>query len=185
MNSIRSYLPTLVFLLATTQLFSQATQDSTSNNEFNYTERFDPRKALLYSSVLPGLGQAYNKKYWKIPIFYGGFVVGVYVTGFYQDRYVQYRNELLNSLSTNSFPSTPSNFTESTLRRAVDFYQRKRDATLVMLGLGYLLQIIDAHVDAHLKDFKFNPNLKVSLRPTINQNQFSGNYTGLGITLTF
>lgn len=166
--------------------FAQNAQaDSVLNKEFDYSERFSPRRALFYSAIMPGMGQAYNKKYWKIPIFYAGFAMGVYVTGFYQDRYVQYRNELLNSLSTNSFPSTPSNFTEATLRRAVDFYQRKRDATLVLLGIGYLLQIVDAHVDAHLKDFKYNPNLAIKIEPVLKQDNMTGSQAGVGLTITF
>lgn len=165
--------------------FAQSKPDTVVVEEFDYSARFSPRKALFYSTVMPGLGQAYNKKYWKIPIFYAGFAAGIYVTGFYQERYVDYRNELLNSLSTNSFPSSPSNFTEATLRRAVDFYQRKRDATLVMLGIGYLLQIVDAHVDAHLKDFKYNPNLSLRIEPVMRQDALTGQQSGLGLTITF
>lgn len=181
----------LLILIGCLSLFSSlcfaqnAPSDSVLNKAFDYSERFSPRRALFYSAILPGMGQAYNKKYWKIPIFYAGFAMGVYVTGFYQDRYVQYRNELLNSLSTNSFPSTPSNFTEATLRRAVDFYQRKRDATLVLLGVGYLLQIVDAHVDAHLKDFKYNPNLAIKIEPVLKQDIMTGSQAGVGLTITF
>ena len=182
---MRLLLPIILFIQLSGTSFAQSKADSVLAKEFDYSQRFSPRKALFYSAVLPGMGQAYNKKYWKIPIFYTGFAMGIYVTGFYQDRYVQYRNELLNSLSTNSFPSTPSNFTEATLRRAVDFYQRKRDATLVLLGIGYLLQIIDAHVDAHLKDFKYNPNLSLKLEPVAHQDILTGQQVGFGLTITF
>lgn len=183
---MRQSLPIILFLLILQgSLFAQTEPDTISSKGFDYSERFSPRKALFFSAVMPGLGQAYNKKYWKIPIFYAGFSVGIYITGFYQERYVEFRNELLNSLSTNSFPSTPSNFTEATLRRAVDFYQRKRDATLVLLGIGYLLQIVDAHVDAHLKDFKYNPNLSLRVEPVIRQDALIGQQTGLGLTVTF
>ena len=185
MSLSRLFLLTILFSVFARVLYAQEPSDSTLIKELDYSERFNPRRALFYSAILPGMGQAYNKKYWKIPIFYAGFAVGIYVTGFYQEQYVDYRNELLNSISTNSFPSTPSNFTEATLRRAVDFYQRKRDATIVFLGIGYLLQIVDAHVDAHLKDFKYNPNLKVSLEPVIRQDVFTGTTSGLGLTFTF
>jgi hypothetical protein len=68
----------------------------------------------------------------------------------------------------------------------IDFYRRKRDFTLVLMGLGYLLQIVDAHVDAHLKEFKYNPNLKkVSLAPMVNQDNMTGRTTGMSLTYTF
>jgi hypothetical protein len=185
MKNKKSYILAVLLMLLVGIADAQIKSDSTAKKDFDYSNRFSPRRALYFSAIMPGLGQAYNRKYWKMPIFYAGFAAGVYVTGFYQDKYVEYRNELLNSLSTNSFPSTPSNFTEATLRRAVDFYQRKRDATLVLMGIGYLLQIVDAHVDAHLKDFKYNPNLKVSIEPVRYPNDFSGTGGGLALTVTF
>jgi len=153
--------------------------------KFDYAKRFDPRRALLFSAVMPGMGQVYNKKYWKLPLVYGGLGAGVYVMNFYQDQYRQYRNELLESLSTQTFPSAKFNLSEATLRRGVDFYRRKRDFTIVLLGLGYLLQIVDAHVDAHLKEFKYNPNLRVSLEPEINQDPVVGRTSGMALKFTF
>lgn len=153
--------------------------------KFDFSKRFDPRKALLFSAVLPGMGQVYNKKYWKLPLVYGGIGAGIYVMNFYQTEYSRTRTELLNSVSTNTFPSSPSGLTEATLRRAVDFYRRKRDFTIVLLGIGYLLQIVDAHVDAHLKEFKYNPNLRVSLVPEASQHPLTGRSTGMGLTITF
>lgn len=167
------------------QSFEQGDSLMQGKRQFDPYKRFDPRRALLFSAVMPGLGQAYNNKYWKLPLVYGGIGAGIYVLNFYQDNYSQYRNELLVSLSTQTFPSVPSNMSEATLRRAVDFYRRKRDFTIVLLGLGYLLQIVDAHVDAHLKEFKYNPNLRVSFRPEIGRNPLTGSYAGGGIVITF
>lgn len=157
----------------------------TGRKPVDFAKRFDPRKALLFSAVLPGMGQIYNKKYWKLPLVYGGIGAGIYVMNFYQQEYSKSRTELLDNLSTNTFPSNPSGLSEATLRRAVDFYRRKRDFTIVLLGLGYLLQIVDAHVDAHLKEFKYNPNLRVSLVPELNQDPLTGRSTGMGLTITF
>ena len=156
-----------------------------TTRKFDFSKRFDPRRALLFSAVLPGMGQIYNKKYWKLPLVYGGIGAGIYVMNFYQNQYSKSRTELLSSVSTNTFPSVPSGLTEATLRRAVDFYRRKRDFTIVLLGLGYLLQIVDAHVDAHLKEFKYNPNLRVSLVPEVSQDPMTGRSTGMGLTITF
>jgi len=156
-----------------------------ANSGFDYYSRFNPRRALFLAAVLPGMGQVYTKKYWKLPIVYGGIGAGIYVMDFYQERYEQYRNELLENLSTNTFPSQPSNLTEATLRRAVDFYRRKRDFTIVLLGIGYLMQIVDAHVDAHLKEFRYNPNLRVGFRPEVSQDAMIGRTAGASLTLTF
>ncbi|MFM7194494.1 MAG: DUF5683 domain-containing protein [Bacteroidota bacterium] len=156
---------------------------ATSN--FDYYERFNPRRALFYAAVLPGMGQVYTKKYWKLPIVYGGIGAGIYVMNFYQKNYSQYRSELLENLSANTFPSQPSKLSEATLRRVVDFYRRKRDFTIVLLGIGYLLQMVDAHVDAHLKEFRYNPNLKVGLRPEVSQDLMTGRTAGASLTITF
>src|SRR5690606_9269795 len=64
----------------------------------SYSNRYDPRKALLYAAVLPGLGQVYNKKYWKLPLVYGGLGATAYAVNFYQDGYRLYRRELFFNL---------------------------------------------------------------------------------------
>lgn len=187
MNAALKRLAFLVLLLSSVRSFSQElviVPDSVAQQQsFDYAKRFDPRKALFFAAVLPGMGQVYNNKYWKLPIVYGGFAAGIYVMDFYQKEYAAYRTELLENLSGNTFPSTPSNLSEATLRRVVDFYRRKRDFTIVLMGLGYLLQIVDAHVDAHLKEFKYNPNLKrIGLAPELNSDQLTGRTAGFTLT---
>jgi len=155
------------------------------NNELADTtqiKRLDPHKALFYSAVFPGLGQIYNKKYWKLPIIYGGIVGAVMVVDYYQDIYVTYRAELYTYLDTGS---SPSGRTESDLRYIVDKAKRQRDYWLIISGIGYLLQIVDAHVDAHLNEFKVNKEMKISLTPMIEQNMMIGRTTGFALTFKF
>ena len=147
-------------------------------------KRLDPRKALFYSAVLPGLGQIYNGKYWKLPLVYGGFAVTISVVSFYQKAYMQYRDELLILLADGGAVS-PSGRTVANLRYIVDKARRERDYYVIITGIWYLLQIVDAHVDAHLQEFKVNKDLKLSLEPSINQNAFTGRTTGLSLTLKF
>ncbi|HEV8514631.1 MAG TPA: DUF5683 domain-containing protein [Cyclobacteriaceae bacterium] len=149
-----------------------------------YAKRFDPRKALFYSAVLPGLGQAYNKKYWKIPLVYGGFLGLLAVVKYYDDLQFKYKNQLFDIINYPDIPvyTTISNpEIEKQLRAAVDQARRQRDYFMIFTGFFYILQMVDAHVDAHLKEFELNPKLHVRLEPTFNPAQG----LGLGLTLKF
>ena len=150
----------------------------------SYAKRFDPRKALLFSAILPGLGQAYNKKYWKIPIIYGGFYGIGLIVNFDQKLYRYYKNELYYILETGS-PQSKGKYSQEVLRPAIDRARRDRDFWMIMMGLLYILQIVDAHVDAHLKEFDLNPNLKVGLKPMVQQNAMFGRQTGVSLSIKF
>lgn len=155
----------------------------------SYASRYDPRRALLLAAVLPGLGQIYNKKYWKLPLVYGGFISIGYGLNFYQSGYRKYKNQLFDNLNTDpsdeSLLNTQSKFTTSQLRTIVDRYRRERDFMIILMAGMYLLQIVDAHVDAHLKEFDLNPNLQVSIEPTIEQNAMLGRQTGVSLIFRF
>lgn len=151
----------------------------------SYSKRFDPRKALLYSAVFPGAGQAYNKKYWKMPLVYGGFVGGVYIVNYYQTKYIQYKNELFTLLNEPTLKKSAEGHTEDQLRSAISTNRRQRDYFTALTALWYILQMVDAHVDAHLKEFDLNPQLQVRLEPSIQNNPLSGKSTGLSLTLRF
>ena len=155
----------------------------------SYATRYDPQRALLLAAVVPGLGQIYTKKYWKLPLVYGGFFALGYAFNQYNNYYQQYKKELFYNLEngydqdSQHRPGDP--YTTGSYRTAVDFYRNKRDLMVLLLGGMYFLQIIDAHVDAHLKEFDLNPNLQVSIRPNITQSDLTGRQTGLSITLKF
>jgi hypothetical protein len=149
-----------------------------------YAARFDPRKALLYAAVLPGLGQIYNKKYWKLPLVYGGMIGFGYGINFYQEGYVKYKEELFDLLDSDSNLSA-SGFTEDQLRTIVDRYRRERDFFIILMAGMYLLQIVDAHVDAHLKEFDINPNLHVRVQPTWETDVMTGRTAGLSLKFRF
>lgn len=146
-------------------------------------KRFNPQKALLYSAVLPGAGQVYNKKYWKVPIVYGGFVFLGYFIDTYNDNYLFYKEELFKEL--NDPGSSSTGLAETDLRSYTDQYRRERDFFIVLTGLWYMLQIIDAHVDSHLKEFEVNPNLNVRIEPYFKQDMLIGRQSGFSVTLRF
>jgi hypothetical protein len=155
----------------------------------SYATRYNPRKALLFAAILPGLGQIYNKKYWKLPLVYGGFISIGYGMNLYQTGYRKYKNQLFDNLnaapSNESHINPESEFTTAQLRTIVTRYRRERDFMVVLMAGMYLLQIIDAHVDAHLKEFDLNPNLQVSIEPTLEQNTMMGRQTGVSVIIKF
>lgn len=147
-----------------------------------YTKRFDPRKALFFSAILPGAGQAYNKKYWKIPMVYGGLIGLGLVVKYYNDGVIKYKDQLYYNLNHPNITYNPvSGATTQTLRNVVDAARHQRDYFTIMTGLFYLLQMVDAHVDAHLKEFDVNPRMHVRLQPTLGP----GGAPGFGLTMKF
>jgi len=150
----------------------------------SYATQYDPRKALLYAAILPGLGQVYNKKYWKLPLVYGGFIGFGYGINFYQKGYTKYKAELFDVLETDA-PYSESGFTEDQLRTIVDRYRRERDFFIILMAGMYLLQMVDAHVDAHLKEFDLNPNLHVKLQPLWESDLLTGRSAGFSIKFRF
>ncbi|HMG88639.1 MAG TPA: DUF5683 domain-containing protein [Chryseolinea sp.] len=155
----------------------------------SYATRFDPRKALLYAAVIPGLGQIYTKKYWKLPLVYGGMIVLGYAINFYQDGYTTYKAKLYwnleNGYEADDAVAPDDSYTTANYRHIVDEYKRERDFMIILMGGMYLLQMIDAHVDAHLKEFDLNPKLQLSVRPTAEQNDLIGRQSGVSLILKF
>lgn len=131
-----------------------------------------PTKAAFYSAILPGLGQAYNKKYWKIPIVYGGFAISVYSYTFNQREYNKFRDEYKRRLDGTFDPNHPiyGNLDNARLISAQRFHQRNRDLSMLMTVGIYILNIVDANVDAHL--MQFNVSDKLSLKPDLYQNSW-------------
>src|SRR6187551_3123496 len=110
----------------------------------SYASRYDPQRALLLAAVIPGLGQIYNKKYWKLPLVYGGFVGIGYAINFYQGNYKKYKVQLFQNLDKGigenlSDPGDPNGYTTGQLRTIVDKSRRERDFWTIMLGAMYLL----------------------------------------------
>ena len=143
-----------------------------------------PARAAFYSALVPGLGQAYNKKYWKIPIVYIGLGVGIYSYTFNQKEYHKFRDEYKRRLAGTNDPNHPiyGNLDNDRLIRGQKFHQRNRDLSALITAGIYILNIVDANVDAHLMQFNVNDNL--SLKPDMNQNQIDYKFN-YGMTLTF
>lgn len=147
-------------------------------------QKYNPTKAGLYSAVLPGLGQYYNKKYWKIPIVLGGIGTGVGITLWNQKQYTRYRNAFISELNgqTHEFSEIPG-ITADALGRTQDRAKRQRDYAIAITGLVYILNIVDAVVDAHLYEGRNDPDL--ALNPTIIYDEFGKQNTKAGLSLNY
>jgi len=180
----------LGFLLTSAQDQSVVLSDSAfaeyedDGQLFQEVSNLNPQRAALLSAVFPGLGQVYNKQYWKVPLVFSGMLVFAH--------YINYSNKIYHSLRNatilvNSGQESPySNVTSvDGLSRNRDNFRQNRDF-LIILGCGfYLLQIVDAHVSAHLEEFIVNKDLAVNIRPSIQSTPLISQAVGLSLVINF
>lgn len=146
--------------------------------------KYNPTKAGLYSAVLPGLGQYYNKKYWKIPIVWGAVGTGVGIIFYNDKQYKRYRTAYIAEL--NGQPHEFSNIKgidKIVLGNAQDRSKRYRDYSIAITGLVYILGIVDAVVDAHLYEQRHDPDL--ALKPTIINDNIGIGQAKAGLSLSY
>ncbi len=141
-----------------------------------------PSKAAFYSAILPGLGQAYNKKYWKVPIVWGAIGTGIYFYVRNDRQFDRYRDAYKRRLAGFEDDEFFGIVSEDGLIRAQQQFRRNKEVSLlVTIGL-YALNIIDANVDAHLLQFNVDENLSLSPHYQYNQMEHSSD---LGLTVNF
>ena len=169
------------------------------------TWRPDPKRALWLALVIPGGGQIYNRKYWKLPLVYGGFIGCIYAMNWnntmykdYSQAYIDLMDNDPNTQSYNQFLHLGMKITteadkkryQDIFRKRKDKYRRWRDLSFfVMLGV-YALSVIDAYVDAELSVFDISDDLSLKVEPTIINNRSSSNLldassVGLQCSLNF
>lgn len=148
-------------------------------------KKLNPTKAGLYSAVLPGLGQFYNKKYWKIPVVWGAVGVGAGIAIWNQNRYLEYREYYIAKLNgtPNEFVDNNPRLDKIALANAQDRSKRQRDYAIAITGLIYILNIVDAVVDAHLYEGRKDPDL--TFTPAIIYDEFGNNPPKTGLSLNF
>jgi len=146
-------------------------------------KKHSPQKAMMMSACLPGLGQAYNRKYWKIPIIYIGAATITYFVTFNSKYYNEFKKAYL--YRTDGDPTTidayANMYATDQLLTLKDYYRRDLELTFIIGGALYALNIIDAAVDAHLYKFDVGDNLSMKINPAF----FSFcNHSATGITLS-
>jgi len=171
-------------------------------------EKFKPdsKKATLFAAVFPGLGQIYNRKYWKLPLVYGSFIGCAYAITWNGNQYNGYRRAYIDFIdedpTTNSWDvyrygayrrqdvadwtaDMKNNFGNA-LKSARDFYRRDRDLSYIVTVGVYAIWIIDAYVDAQLFDFDVNPDLSMRMEPVLfDRTPNSARSIGMQLCFTF
>jgi len=171
------FVSSLLCCLSTSTLFAQTSPASDSTTirwEGKWStpkERFQPipKKAILYSAILPGLGQVYNRQYWKVPIIYAGMAAAFIAYDFNNSRYQQYKKAYIARIDNN--PSTTDEFvglyTDANLKTLQDSYKRFADMTILFTAVGFAIQSLDALTAAHLKNFDVSKDISFRFRPTV------------------
>ena len=164
----------------------------------------DPKRALWLALVFPGGGQIYNRKYWKLPIVYGGFIGCLYAMNWNNTMYKDYSQAYLDLVdkdpgtqSYNLFLHLGTRIDDSNKRQYEDIFKKRKDkfrrwrdlSFFVLLGV-YALSVIDAYVDAELSNFDISKDLSLKLEPTIlnnhsSSNPLDGSSLGLQCSLNF
>lgn len=168
-----------------------------------------PVKATMMAAAFPGLGQVYNRKYWKIPLVYAGFgALGYSIIrnsqnfdGYmkaYQDltddvpetvSYEKYTSsfdsgEIDPALGADNYSAQTHSWVKDQMLNAISFYRRYRDLSYIGVGIWYIVSILDANVDAIMSDYDIGPELQLSVEP-VQLNTVYGTTMGLGVKVTF
>lgn len=151
---------------------------------FQSISQLDPNKAAMLSAVLPGLGQAYNNQYWKIPLIYGGGIIIAHYINYNHRIYHEFGNALIAEKDGDEGTVNPySRYQVTNLTRNRDAFRRNRDF-LMLIGVAYyLLNIVDAHVSAHLHEFEVNENLSLNISPSFQTSPVISQAVGLSVSL--
>ncbi|MFK7899776.1 MAG: DUF5683 domain-containing protein [Cyclobacteriaceae bacterium] len=158
----------------------------------------NPKKAAMLSAILPGLGQVYNKKYWKVPVIYTALVSLGYAI-FWNNTRLTKVNKVVNTWPTSTSGAPDESITNAAItsvpgyvldsysesRSVQDLHRRNKDYSTIIMGLFYAINIVDAAVDAHLYRFKINEDALMSLDPTLIPTDRQNASLGMRLKITF
>ena len=144
----------IIFILCCGHYHTYAQKNNTYSN----------KKATILSIACPGLGQCYNKKYWKAPIIYAGLSGSMYFYLKNNNQYNSYKSSYIAETDDDPNTINSSNYTASNLVTLKNYYRNNRDIAGLLFLLCYLLNIMDAAVDSHLLDYNINDDLSLNLK---------------------
>lgn len=187
----------------TATLASDSSRVSKKRSATGVTERIarfkpEPYKATWLAVVLPGAGQIYNRKYWKLPIVYGGIMGCLYAYNWNNQMYSDYRQAFLDIMDADPnsksyetfFPSgydfqSNEEYLKELFKKRKNRYRRWRDLSVFACVGVYLVSIVDAYVDAHLSSFDISEDINLSIHPDVQPSGANGNYYGLNCNISF
>ena len=155
---------------------------------FNLQERFipDPKKAMWLAIVIPGGGQIYNRKYWKLPLVYGGFIGCLYALNWNNTMYRDYSQAYIDIMDSDDNTKSYENFLpigydvnanigrlQEIFQRKKNFYRRYRDMSIFCMMGVYALSILDAYIDAELSSFDISRDLSMRVHPAVINERYS------------
>jgi hypothetical protein len=189
---------------ATETLASDSSRVSKKRSETGVTEKIanfkpEPYKATWLAAVIPGAGQIYNRKYWKLPIVYGGIMGCLYAYNWNNQMYSDYRQAFLDIMDADPntksyetfFPSgydfkRNEEYLKEVFKKRKNRYRRWRDMSVFACVGVYLVSIVDAYVDAHLSSFDISEDINLSIQPDVQPINTQGNsYYGLNCNISF
>lgn len=211
MKPVKQYILFVLLLPILINNNTAAQADTLILGEAKKQRMVSPIKATMLAAAFPGMGQVYNRKYWKIPIVYAGFGALGYSIVFNTQNFNKYLSgyqDLTDDIAeTDSYtdllkntPYTPEQidkalesddydpqiaaWIEDQMKNAVYYYRRYRDLSYIGVALWYIITIVDANVDASLADFDVGDNLSINFEP-VALHTMGGSGFGMGIRLTF
>ena len=200
----------VIALLIITAIFSGVilpanckAQQDTASNDLSDSARIAKlqkkvKRATVMSAALPGLGQIYNKDYWKVPIVYAGFGTIIYFIGYNHQNYTEYKQLYANVDSKGPvsfydyerFRGLSDRKLKDGLKKYMDYHRRYRDISVLSVVGFYLLNIIDAYVSAYLERYSIQENLSMNVSPEVISNpvssqNFANKSPGISVTFRF
>ena len=164
-----------ILIILSTSIIAQS-----NSTEDSYVH--SPKKATLLSVALPGAGQIYNKKYWKLPIIYGGLGLSVYYLNDNLKNIKFYKKNLIAIQDDDPNTVNETEFSDTALNDIIDQYKNWRDLSYIAIGAIYGLQILDANVDAHLFYFDVDEDLGLHVVPYVDA---AGSNAGIYLSMNF
>ena len=175
MNILKGIITTIFILLFTTN--NIYAQNISSDYKLRNMEKHKSPKKAAILSIIPGAGQFYTEKYWKIPIIYSALITSAYYINDNNDQYKMYKNTYLNRMNGQD---DDIDYTNNELIILKDHYKRNREISVMLFSLTYLLNIIDASVNAHLFEYEVNENLSIQIRPV---KMIDSYHTGIALNI--
>ena len=139
-----------------------------------------PKKAALYSAIIPGSGQVYTKKYWKVPLIYAGIITSAYYINESHTRYDTYKQAYINRLDDNRTDEFIGTYTDANLVTLTQHYRRNTEISALLFTLTYVLNIVDASVNAHLFKYNVSEDISIIVQPIYFSKE---NASGLSLSI--